>query len=66
MQAYEKVDKAAKQATHLPSISDSLIPENSDLFMYINNVIRQLWFIKWGNLHTQGDKLAQIKQTSTQ
>jgi len=40
----EKVDKAAKLATRLPSVSKSSLPSNSDLFLYINNVIRLQWF----------------------
>ena len=35
----EKVDKATKLATHFPSVSKSSLPSNSDLFLYINNVI---------------------------
>jgi len=62
----EKVYKAAKLVTRLPSVSKSSLPSNSDLFLYINNVIRQQWSTKWRNLHTQGNKLAQLKEVPTQ
>ena len=61
----EKVDKAAKLATRLPSVSKSCLPSNSDLFLYIN-VIRLQWFTEWRNLHTQGNKSAQLKEVPTQ
>ena len=64
--ANEKVDKVAKLATRLPSVSKPSSPSNSDLFLYINNVIRQQWFTEWRNLHTQGNKLAQLKKVPTQ
>ena len=48
----ERVDEAAKQATQA----------NSDLFVYINNVMHHQWFI---DLHTPGNKSAQIKERTT-
>ena len=53
----EKVDKAAKQATQLPTIRKSLLPSSSDLFSHIKK-----WFTSWKNERIKGNKLAQLKE----
>jgi len=64
---YSRVDIAAKQATHLPSISTHFyhsIPTFS--CTYINNLVRHQWFTEWKNLHIRGNKLAQMEERPTQ
>jgi len=63
MPGNEAVDKAAKQATHLPRISPGLFPTHTDLSSFIHSSITKKWHQLWTDQKSSNNKLAIIKPT---
>ena len=60
----DKADKAAKEATRLPSLSPKVLPTNSDLFHFIRHFINQAWLTVWQKQNPY-NKLSRIKKTTS-
>ena len=59
----EAVDKAVKQATHLPRISHGIFPTHTDLSSFIRSCVTKKWHQLWTDQKSSHNKLANTKST---